>query len=153
MSEYDISHLKPHTVIYIIPPDAKKNRGELKCHVMVSYSDHCYTKAVGDATQREFDLTRYELSKNLPEIISGLMSRKCSFALDRNFFTVESKERGEYEIYFSVYKNSFGKMALRVQSAYIRDKERLLGRAKWRTINFSTILSNVLYNKPMRPPR
>lgn len=153
MNMPDLSHLKPHTVIFIVPADINKKYNERQCPVLVSYSDHCYTKSVGGTEQREFDLTRYEVSKELPDIIGGLMQRKCSFALDRTFFTIETKQQGPYEIYFSVYKNSFGKIALRVQSAYIRDEERLIDRPKWRTINFSTILNNVLHDKRMRPPR
>lgn len=152
MIEYDISHLAPHTLTFVVPADIKKKEPELKCSVLVSYSDHCYTKAVRNSQHREFDLIRYELSKKLPEIICSLMERRCSFAVDKNFFTVEMNN-GHYEIYFVVYKNSQNEIALKVQSAYVRDPERLIDRPRWRTINFSTILRNVFYNKPMRPPR
>lgn len=123
MSGYDISHLAPHTVIFVVPADLKKGSAEFTCSVIVSYSDHCYTKAVKSSQQREFDPIRYELSKKLPEIIGGLMERKCSFAIDRNFFTIDLNNGNDYEIYFVVYKNSIGKVALKVQSAYVRYPE------------------------------
>lgn len=157
----DISHLRAHTVIFVVPPDQKKGKPEIKYSVEVSYSNHCYTKSMrserGEKTEvREFDETRYELSKRLPEIVSGLMNRKCSFAQERNlnYFTVDAGPDGEYEIYFEVFKKPGTKtLGLRVQSAYVRDQDKLSSRPRWRAIKFSVILFNVLHDKPIKAPR
>lgn len=154
MSEYDISHLALHTVIFVVPADLKKGKPEIRYPVEVTYSDHCYTKAVGDSQQREFDPVRYKLSKRLPGIISGLIERKCSFAQEQNlnYFTVELvDEDGRYEIYFEVFKKpKTKKLGLRVQSAYIREKEK---PPRWRAIKFSVILFNVQTGKPIKAPK
>lgn len=161
MNAPDISHLQAHTVIFVVPPDQKKGKPEVRYSVEVSYSNHCYTRAVLDingekAVQREFDVARYELSKRLPEIVSDLMNRKCSFAQERNlnYFTVDAGPDGEYEIYFEVFKKPGTKtLGLRVQSAYVRDQDKLSSRPRWRAIKFSVILFNVLHDKPIKAPR
>src|SRR2546428_29181 len=88
----------------------------------VIYSLHCFTRGMeneppdpallyGDTGEpRIFDFRRYELSRRLPEIIGGRMTRKC-FQTDRgNFFTVEiiddTGDLVEYEMYFTASKSS-----------------------------------------------
>lgn len=140
MNEHDVLHLAPYTVIFVIPAEPKKHREESRYSMLVSYSDHCYTKAVGDSQHRNFDPIRYELSKRLPEIISSLIERKCSFAHGRNYFTINANWYGDYEIYFELFKQPHSKkLALIVHSAYIRAKQNLEKRLKWRPIRFSVL--------------
>jgi hypothetical protein len=152
----DVSHLAARAIEYIVP--AGKGTPERKYRVQVSYSNHCWTRGEVDGDgnktgRRVFDQVRYDLSKQLPAIIGDLVNRKCSFALDRNFFTVDIQGVGEYEVYFIVAKNVAGEITLHVQSAYVRDDNRILDRPRWRTIRFSVILFNVMRNKPTNPPR
>lgn len=148
-NSYDLSHLNSHLVTYCIPADPKKNWTALKCSVMVSYTDHCYTKEI--ERERIFDPIRYELSKYLPEIIQGLADRKCSFAKGKNFFIVDITPGVEYEIYFEIFKQpNSKKLALKVHSAYVRDPDKLVNRPKWHTIRFSVILYNLIHDKPIK---
>lgn len=155
MNQYDLSHLEPHTIKFIVPGNEKTGIPERVYLVEVSYSDHCYTKSVVDratskkAQNREFDPARYELSKQLPEIIGSLSERRCSFAQAcqrQNYFTISV---GEYEVYFEVFKREKS-LVLRVQSAYVREPENLINRPKWRPIRFGIILYNVLHAKPVK---
>ena len=147
-NEYDIAHLERHVVEYI--QKATQTAPERRYRVRVSYSDHCYTKAT-PAADRVFDEKRYELSKQLPQIISELMNRECHHTGRTNFVTFDIDESQTYEIYFEVFKKEG--LNLRVQSAYIRDQARMGSRPGRAKIRFSTILYNVLNDKPIHPPR
>lgn len=70
---------------------------------------------------RLFDFDRYELSKMLPQILEELPRRGCYQTTGGNFFSIEMKDKGSYEIYFRVDKVGKGRIKLFVQSAYLRD--------------------------------
>ena len=145
--KYDIRHLRRHTVEYI--QVAAGGKLERRYSVEVSYSGHCYTKREPSGI-RVFDIGRYEQSKLLPRIMAELMIRECHHAGMMNFVTFDIDEHRTYEVYFEVYKKD-GNLHIRVQSAYIRDKTRLSSQPRRAKIRFSTILFNVLHNKPIHP--
>ena len=146
---HDVRHLRRHVVKYVQESVGEKT--ERHYNVEVSYSGHCYTKAKTGST-RIFDIDRYEQSKLLPRIMAELMIRECHHTGNTNFVTLDIDEYRIYEVYFEVFKKG-GKLYLRVQSAYIRDKERLSSQPRRAKIKFSTILFNVLHGKPIHPPQ
>ena len=134
--------------------------------VDVTYSTHCFTRGIpkdgGGYDQtllyrdrkelRLFDLRRYQLSHRLPEIIVGMLRRKCMHTGHGNFFTVELVDaagtRVDYDIFFTVSKSSQrGRLNLLVQSAFIRDKNKL---PRGRPIRFEIILFNVLHGRRIK---
>lgn len=152
----DLSHLKDRVIRYDVPADLKKGIPARSYAVDVSFSEHCYTR--GDSSgQRVFDQRRYELSKLLPSIIAGLLSRRISFApIDQrvvNYLTLEGVSEGEdYEVYFDVFKRKGTRtLGLIVRSAYVRDRARLAERPKSKTVKFSTILYGVMNGKKLHP--
>ena len=147
-TSYDISHLKKHVIEYIQPPLGEKP--ECRYSVEISYSDHCFTKAINE-TGRIFDLERYEESKRLPQIMGELISRECHHTGKNNFVTFDLAEGKTYEIYFEVFKK--GSLKIRVQSAYIRDPDRMHSQPGRSKIKFSTILFNTQNEKPIHPPQ
>lgn len=152
----DTSHLDSHVVVYFVPADPAKDRMERTYEVLISYSNHCYTRLDAKSGKRVFDETRWLLSKKLPAIMTGLMGRTCSFASagSRNYFTIDFADVGEYEVYFEVFKRrGTDTLELAVHSAYVRNVDHIDSRPKWKTIRFSTILYNVKHNKPMRRPQ
>jgi hypothetical protein len=150
-NKYDISHLERHVVEYV--QEAAEGKPERRYSVEVSYSDHCYTKGnPDDHCVRMLDADRYEQSKLLPNIVSELMVRECHHTGRLNFITFDIDKHRVYEVYFEVFKQD-KKLNIRVQSAYIRDKDRLDSQPRRAKIKFSTILFNVLHNKPIHPPR
>jgi len=143
----DLSHLATHSVSYI--QTATNNNPERHYDVEVSYSNHCYTKRKENSEKRIFDAVRYRLSKELPQIICDLMNRECHCTGNANFFTFDIDSDRTYEVYFKVHKR-FDRLFLHVQSAYIRDKDRIEQRPVRSKVRFQTILYNILHNKPIR---
>ncbi len=146
--EYDISHLERRSIEYVQSATAKDP--ERRYRVEVTYSDHCYTKRDRDGN-RLFDAERYEQSRLLPRIIAELMHRECHHTGRANFVTLDIDGVRTYEVYFEVFKKSG--LHLRVQSAYIRDKDRTAGRPGRARIKFHTILFNIQNGKPIHPPK
>lgn len=166
-TKYDLSHLHPCTLEYEVP--AKNDRPPLRFIVDVIYSKHCFSKAAPadeydpgmfyrdrfDPRNRDprlFDFRRFRLSKQLPEVIGSLVRRKCMHTGHGNFFTValidESGQSVDYDIFFTVSRSSTqGRLNLYVQSAFVREKEKL---PPGRRIRFEIILYNVLVGKPIR---
>jgi hypothetical protein len=85
----------------------------------------------------------------LPEILEQLPWRSCYQTGDGNFFSVDMREKGSYEIYFKVDRTGKGRLKLFVQSAYLRDTGHG-ARSKGYTIRFLVILYNKMHNKPIK---
>lgn len=172
---YDLSHLNSFEYVFI--QSATDKAPQRKYKVFVEFSNHCFTSGTGtdsnsdreyryrdsERNPRFFDFARYELSKNLPEIIKGLNTRICfqTKNVTRNFFTVEIYDNNgepiEYEIYFSVYKTpKLGKknLKLHIDSAFPRDNNNPLYQTrpkKGKKINFLTILALKRAGKKIQP--
>ena len=108
-----------------------------------------------DYENRLFDFRRYELSKQLPEIIQTLPTRKPRHNSNRrNFFSVEIiTENGvtvEYNIFFKVKKVSKGRLEMIVETAFVRDLDYDSLRPEGKPIRFWIILHNTLNNIKIR---
>lgn len=166
--KYDLSHL--NSFLYEFEQSSLKDGSAQKYLVAILFSHHCFTegKKPGDdpllefldagpkRDHRTFDEVRWELSKNLPEIVKGLMERYIAHTNHNGFFTIEvvldSGTRVDYEVYFEVARVK-GKLYLTVTSAFPRDPARIGARPRGSKIRFSTILYNVLNGKPIKSGR
>lgn len=159
---YDLSHLHPKHITYVQPSKADKPAIQYK--VSVSFSMHCFTRGLkekerpdrtmlySDAREtRVFDFQRYELSKELPEIIQNLSNRKCYHTGKGNFFTVELVgdlgQKVEYDVFFEASR--IKGLVLFVQRAYVRDAQHR-SRPRAKPIRFEVILYNTLHDSPSR---
>lgn len=166
--EYDLTHLHPCRLQYI--QLEKSGQPERTYTVEVCYSLHCFSKTLSIAADprlnysdaretRTFDLERYELSKQLPQIIQGLSSKRCMHTGKGNFFVVEvvtsSGAKEDYEVYFDVQNSSAKGVIARlfVQSAYVRDERHINRLATTKKISFFVILNNKQAGKPIRMPQ
>jgi hypothetical protein len=165
---YDLSHLHPCTIIYEVA--AKGDRPALHFTVDVTYSKHCFSSELPksgyydaalfyrsrfdprDRDPRLFNFRRFLLSKQLPDIIATLVRRKCMHTGHGNFFTVELTEAGgesvDYDVFFTASRSSTkGRLNLYVQSAFVREKEKLPAGKR---IRFEIILYNTLVGKQIK---
>ncbi len=159
--KYDLSHLHPTKNLYI--QAGKDGKPEQKYWVEVCYSLHCFSQKrepipdtslnYSDAKEtRTFDFTRYELSKQLPNIIQNLHQKKCMHTGKGNFFLIEvimpNGEKADYEVYFDIQRAN-GKARLFVQSAYVRDIAHGNKTKTTKKISLFVILHNRLTGKPI----
>lgn len=128
-SEYELGHLDALKVSFQHP-----EREE--CYtIYFTFSNHCFTRSIKDderpdlssiypypKDRRVFDLRRYSLSRQLPQIIETLpehfcfhggYSRYCSCRV-----TEDDGNEVEYQIVYRVWKAN-GKMRFHVESAYL----------------------------------
>jgi len=167
---YDLSHLEPVTLKFHQP--IKGEKPEKTYEVQISYSNHCFTRNVDSEEEvdseavfpnpvkkgdkRVFSVTRYTLSKQLPEIIRTLDKRTCYHTNHSTFLTIEitteENARMEYEVYFKVYRGKEKQLHLIVQSAYVRDDKHKTNRPRKKKINFFVILYNTMHDKAIRKP-
>lgn len=162
---YDLSHLDAFDCVFTQAATADKP--ERSYRVRVEFGHHCFTRGLRDEDPdeliypgprqdpRAFDPERWELSRQLPELIRGLMTREVRHTNYGNFLTVELTDLNggsvEYEVYFNVKKTG-KQMYLVVSSAFPRDPAYLRARAQRRTMKLALILHNVQVGKPFRPP-
>jgi hypothetical protein len=108
---------------------------------------------------RTFCFDRYALSKQLPEIARTLAARKCGFAKDDNYVTVDvQQDCGKtlcYGVFFSVktWRNGAGVngLLLVIQRAYeLKPEKEAPGRD---SISFARLLELTLQGIRPRPPR
>jgi hypothetical protein len=164
---YDLSHLDVHWVEYT------DNRDQDNIHVykfIVTYSMHCFAKDQDELTEEErqalmyfaknpknekrpFNLERYYLSKQLPEIIKSLgeASSYVFHAGYGNYATAKIIDADgnefEYFVAFSVFREA-KKLRLHVQSAYPLDT----AKGKRKKVGFFVIAHNLLKNKKLPEP-
>ena len=167
---YDLSHVHPFEWVYVLP--AKGDKPERHYPFCIEFSMHTFTRGIkaGEAFDRAliyqdsrekriFDFGRYELSKQLPDIVQTLGKRKCHHTHHGNFFTVEltgeSKQNRSYEVYFAVSRSGSrgGGLNLYVQSAYLRDSGHGSRPTRKPSIRFHVIAHNTLHKKPIKAPK
>jgi hypothetical protein len=163
---YDLSHLHPKTVSYIRPAKGKDPARTYAVDVIFSF--HCFTHECKDDEEpdpalllthgsetRVFDFARWELSNQLPGIISGLMERKCFHAGRSNYLTVElmnNSRVANYSVFFEVSRASRkGALNLYVQSAHVREIQGQKQRHN-PPIAFAFILHNTLNKIAIKAP-
>lgn len=178
--EYDLSHLDYTEIIVEIP--ATEGKPAVNFNLGVSYSAHCVSigpkqgqgfdfAAIGEdkliiderGVHRCFDITRYEFSRILPDLLLTLEDRVCFFTGHENYLTIEAQMLGlktdnPYEIYFSLRKESKGYLRMYVESAYLRDDDYMDRRPqnfkKREKVKGRVLLLNTLRGTPTkRPPR
>jgi len=103
---------------------------------------------------RSFDNRRYELSKQLPQLVENLATQKCYHPGHGNFFTIELVQEGgttaQYEVYFALsHSQKRGVLNLFVQSAYERNPKQIKRHKK--SIGFFVLLFNTLNNRQIHP--
>jgi hypothetical protein len=149
---YELNHLNAHEVDYT------SKEGD-KYRVYVTYSHHCFAKDdpsmenqkgwlyAYDKDPRPFHVRRYELSKNLPSVIEGLMSAHTFHAGGDSYAVCPAKlgdgQEVFYQVAFVVYRSN-RKLRMHVKSAYPLDK-----RPKVKKVGLSNILKALLKGKPL----
>ena len=169
---YDISHLRVFSFQFTIP--ATESQPEINGEMEVKFSSHCVSigpkkaeefdfKAIGhdqmivDGTgiKRRFCPDRYALSHQLRDVIRSLPNgRGCFFAGRENWITVEvlgtGGEQQFYDIYFKLHRKSDKKLFLYLESAFIRDKRKRIGKRK--KIGSRVLIGKTLRHEPINPP-
>ena len=161
-----MSHLD--TFIHTFTHHSNPNMPPEKYVVRIIFGHHCFTRQLKPSDpqdlcypepsfdQRAFDFDRYELSKQLPQIVQNLMGQKCSHTGHGTYFIVKlTDQRGvevEYEVYFDVNKIQGSKtLELKVHSAYVRDTHLASNRPKFRPVRFEAILRGARIGKKPTP--
>ena len=163
---YDLTHLHPRTFRFERPAEGTRPAEVYKVDTI--FTSHCFTRQPKKAESydknllysdgyenRLFDFRRYELSKQLPEILQSMPARKPYHNSNRrNFFTVEvlaeSGNLVEYDIFFKLRKTARGRLEMIVETAFVRDPEYNSIRPAGKPIRFWIILHNTLNNIRIR---
>jgi hypothetical protein len=166
---YDLGHLDSFQFEFVVPE--KDGRPSQSYMIEVWFSIHCFSRGIADGEQvdvaqicrdgsekRIFDRERYELSKQLAEIIRNIGSRKCFHTGKGNFFTIEYQDangkRAEYSIYFRVERRQGSRrLVLKVESAYVNDKIPRSRRHPPAPISFSVIAHHISVGKKIKSPQ
>lgn len=109
-TRYELAHLNTFYTKFTQP--AKNNRSEKIYHCLIEFSHHCFTKNPNthkgeslrdyptelhyttDKETRIFCFERYELSKQLPQIIKAMDKQKCFLPLQMiNFLPFLYKQK------------------------------------------------------------
>ncbi|MEZ9455624.1 hypothetical protein [Vibrio sp. 10N.286.49.A11] len=160
---YDLSHLDAHIVEYTQPKKGKNPERTYRFYI--TYSFHCFAKDYPELTDqdrarleyktrkdtRPFCFKRYELSKQLPDIIKKIPSSYVFHSGYESFATCEVQQDGtdiQYFVSFVAYRE-MKKLRLHIKSAYPLDDP--LGKTK--KVNFFNIASNLLRNRPLPKPQ
>lgn len=162
---YDLSHLHPYLWTITIPP--KGETPALQLNINVTFGLHCFARdqLPGEKVDAEcwysdsrekrvFCLLRWELSKQLPEIIATLDRRRCMHTKGEEFVTVEVAREGrilEYAVFFTVTKAKKAEGAqlnLFVNSAH----ERYDPLTYKKPISFKFIVLNRFQGKKIKKP-
>lgn len=162
---YDLSHLNAHSVEYLDNRDTNKL---ITYKFIVTYGLHCFTKESEDITEEEsqllmykgpresrsFNLERYDLSKQLPEIIKAL-GQSATLVCHAGYGNyaivkvVDSKGvKVDYFVVFKVFRET-KRLRLHVTSAYPQSEGVQEKRKK---VNFFVIAKNLLNNKKLPKP-
>jgi hypothetical protein len=161
---YDLSHLDAGWIEYL---DDRDEQNPITYKFLVTYGLHCFTKGLDTVSteesallmyhsareSREFNLERYSLSKQLPEIIQSL-GKKSTLVCHAGYgnYAIVKVLNGagievNYFVVFSVFRES-KKLRLHVTSAY--PKESGIGKIK--KVSFFVIAKSLLQNKKLPQP-
>ena len=108
-------------------------------------------------TPRAFDQRRYDLSKNLPQLIRALPTAKVHQTPERRnyvYFSVLTELDGEeYLVFFSLKKAHKGQnhdLELFVESAYPSEMDAVPSRRRPNAIRFAILALKVYKGEPVR---
>jgi hypothetical protein len=161
---YDLSHLDAHWAEYL---DDRDENQPITYKFIVTYSFHCFTKASDNLADeqsnllmyrapkesRPFNFERYQLSKQLPNIIKALgeQTTLVIHAGYGNYAVVKILDSNgikvDYFVAFKVFREK-KKLRLHVASAYPKYE----GLGKIKKVKFFTIANNLLKNKQLPKP-
>ncbi len=165
--KYCLAHLNPFDWHYHAAKGGKRPARTYKFHV--TFSMHCFTRRpkedefvddclwyTGPKEKRVFCFERYELSRQLPDIIRSLGDQSCYHTNHGHFFTIRyPSKNGEwvnYEVYFDVMRaTQHGWLNLHVYSAYVRTEDYIASRPKKRKIRLDVIAYKRQMKKDIRP--
>lgn len=154
---FGLNHLHPFR--YEVALAAKTGLPARVVLVHVGFGMHCFTRKVevdddpsdyyaDDRETRTFCLERYQLSRELPKIVRTLGMRRCGFAKDDNYVTVDlptvDGQSIRYAVFFNVkaWKGGRDSVLLVVQSAYVLSAVKPdPGRGK---VGFNVLLGSAL---------
>jgi ribosomal protein L31 len=161
---YDLSHLNPFNFEF------QSNLAKRKIRVNVSFTSHCFSEGKGEVGSENVDtetprprffcLTRYRLSKKLPDIIATLNDPKVKVQQTKSkrnwVYSVKIEDpSGPYHVFFEVKKSERDKAKLQdvnlvVESAYHEEKTppKVLGR-----MSFQLLCSKIYMRKPVATKR
>lgn len=173
----NLSHLQDAKYRFDIP--ASRNYPKLSFSVLVQYSSHCVSWGPSHGQEIDFIVhgterrivdekgihrcfcdKRHRYSVNLPGIFKSLPERKCFFTGHSNWLTIEiigsCGNPLEYEVFFSLTKQSRNLLRVYVESAYVRDPDSPGNRP----VNFrhrdkvraKVLLAKKLRGEPIRRP-
>jgi hypothetical protein len=162
---YDLQHLRSYTITYERPVQGKNPAESFS--VNVTFSHHCFTEGLPkneaphdpalrydfNGDPRLFNVRRWALSRQLPDIIAKLPTLRCAQTGKGNFFTVALTDADgatvDYEIYFRIWKPGKGRIFMHVESAYVREADYGSSRPKGMSIAFFVILHNIRHGRPI----
>ena len=174
---HDLSHLKDAKCHFTI--EASGKYPEISFSVLVQYSSHCVSwgsrhgqeidfKVHGEERRiidekgvfRCFCEARHSLSLNLPGIFETLTQRVCFFTGKSNWLVIEvlgcSGESLEYEVFFSLTRQSSRMLRVYVESAYVRDPDKPGNRPmhikRRDKVRAKVLLAKKLRGEPIRRP-
>lgn len=164
---FGLSHLHPFR--YEVTLEAKAGLPARVVLVYVGFGMHCFTRKTeggddpsshyaDDRETRTFSPERYQLSRELPKIVRTLGLRRCGFAKDDNYVTVDLPSVDGQSIRYAVFFNvkvwreqGRDSVLLVVQSAYVLSAGKPdPGKGK---VGFNVLLGNVLRGQRPRKPR
>lgn len=176
-TRYNLSHLQDAKYHFVI--EASGKYPELKCTLLVQYSSHCVSwgpkrgedidfsihgeqrRIIDDkGVHRCFCDIRYALSSHLPGIFETFSDRHCLFTGHENWLTIEildpAGERQEYEVFFSITRQSSGMLRIYVESAYVREPDnpgnRPVHLKRRDKVRAKVLLAKKLRGEPVRRP-
>lgn len=131
---YDLSHLDQMKFQYVRAGNPQTQTPSKQLTFLVSFSHHCFSGHIGEQDwiyphakdERYFCVTRYELSKGLPNLIRTLLDSNPYFLrtfLERReqFFYVEQHYNNEtYRLFLEITKptKNYADIRIDVRSAY-----------------------------------
>lgn len=162
---YDLSHLNAHWIEYL---DDRNTNKPITYRFIVTYGFHCFTKDSENLTDeqskllmyrapkesRPFNFERYQLSKQLPNIIEALDKPKTLVihAGYGNYAAVKVVDSNsvevDYFVAFIVFREK-KKFRLHIMSAY----PKYNGIGKIQKVKFLTIARNLLKGKKLPTPK
>jgi hypothetical protein len=122
----DLSHLEPFD-FEVVPVGFK-----VAAQISVKFHDHCFTETFdpkrhehpirtrhgASMESRAFSITRYQLSKQLPEIILRLGGKRVASTREGNLVTIELSDGTIYPVFFTLKRQNALRANLYVVSAY-----------------------------------
>ncbi len=163
---HSLTHLHPFR--FAVELFAQHGRPARTVTIHVGFGLHVFTCDIANAAPnaskygddreiRAFDLERYQASRQLEALVRGLATRKCFFARNENFFTVEvpgALEGHEYRVFFRVRRHpvKLDTVELIVQSAYFGRIELRPRGQRRKPVGFRLIIASALLGKTLKEP-